>query len=231
MNSKTFIIFFIITFLYINIVIQIKKRFIKNLTDDMKYHLFILLNKLDKILRENNIRYFIIGGTLLGSTRNGKFIPWDDDADIGILKEDLDKFNKIDFEKYGLTNNSVRVDNIGKIMLKDKYNNTNKMEGIFVDVFFFEKIDNKYIFTSDFSKKTWPNEYFYDNELFPLKEYKFENMKLYGPKDSYKFCSRAWGKNWRDTRYRNMIYYCKNNFYILSILVMILFILIIINFL
>ena len=219
----------IIIFIYINIIIQIKRRFIKNLTDDMKSNLFILLNKLDKILRENRIRYFIIGGTLLGSVRDGKFIPWDDDADIGILNEDLDKFNKIDFDKYGLKNESVCSDGIGKIMLKGKYNSFNKMEGVFVDVFTFEKINNKYMYTFDGAKKWWPNEYFYDDELFPLREYDFENMKLYGPKECYKFCERAWGKNWKDTRYRSIIYYCKNNFYILSILSIIVMIILIVN--
>jgi phosphorylcholine metabolism protein LicD len=201
-----------------------KKKYFTILTDDMKYHLFILLNKLDSILRENNIRYFIIGGTLLGSVRNSKFIPWDDDADIGILKEDLERFNKINFEKYGLKNKSVCSDGIGKIMFKDKYDNINKMEGVFVDVFTFEKIENKYMFTFDKAREWWPNEYFYEDELFPLKVYHFEDIKLYGPKESYKFCDRAWGKNWRDIKYRNMLYYYKYNFYKIMISIYIVFI-------
>lgn len=53
-----------------------------------------IMSDIDKFCRENKIPYSISSGTLLGAVRHGGFIPWDDDADMFMLREDFDRFIK-----------------------------------------------------------------------------------------------------------------------------------------
>lgn len=112
-----------------------------------------ILKVVDAICQKHNIEYFLDAGSLLGAVRHGGFIPWDDDLDIAVRKEDFGRLCK--FLKQELPDNLVFQDRftdwnmpiiIAKVRDKNSYiyedSCTDKMneKGLFIDIFPIEKV-------------------------------------------------------------------------------------------
>lgn len=107
---------------------------------------------IDKLCRENDIKYYLFGGSALGAKRHKGFIPWDDDLDIVLDPENYDKFielckSNLDKSKYVLQEGGVDwPEYFSKIRLRGthireygEYYINEEMDGVFVDIF---RIDN-----------------------------------------------------------------------------------------
>lgn len=125
-------------------------------------HLDIIRNKekqaldlIDKICRENGIQYFLAGGSLLGAVRHQDMIPWDDDLDIGMLRDDFIKFQKIapTMMTEEITYTSPDLDEndhyfFDKLRYKNTYLSTKYSslfkidDGIFLDVIVYDQTSN-----------------------------------------------------------------------------------------
>ena len=62
--------------------------------ESLHKELLILLQEFDSYCRMHSIEYSLAYGSLLGATRHGGFIPWDDDIDIMLTRENYNKFQK-----------------------------------------------------------------------------------------------------------------------------------------
>ena len=59
---------------------------------DVHKVLLEMLKMIDGLCQSNDIPYYLVGGSALGAVRHKGFIPWDDDADIAMMREDYERF-------------------------------------------------------------------------------------------------------------------------------------------
>ena len=118
-----------------------------------------ILKDVAKICDKHNIRYFLDAGTLIGAVRHKGFIPWDDDIDIGMLREDYVKFLKVVKSElpdhlFLQTHDNEPAYNIYQVPCKIRLNDTLFIEGdiaendkmhngLFVDVLPYDSLPKK----------------------------------------------------------------------------------------
>ena len=125
----------------------------------VQIQLLEMLEEIDRICKKRNISYFLESGSALGAYRHQGFIPWDDDLDIGITREEYSKF--VQAMKEELSDQYIaqsleldtRYNVIGpamKIRKKDTFirerhsllMNKCPCDGIFVDIFIYDHVSS-----------------------------------------------------------------------------------------
>ena len=128
-------------------------------SEKRKYNELVLnmMKQLHKVCIDNGLRYTLIGGSMLGAVRHKGFIPWDDDLDIGLPRPDYEKLIRI------LKNNPLEncflqcfetEPHYNQPYAKLRLNGTKYLEGftqnldihqgLFIDIFPLDKINNPY---------------------------------------------------------------------------------------
>jgi len=139
---------------------RLKDTFEKKLESDKKLRKLQkteleILMELDRVCRKHNLRYYIVGGTLIGAVRTGGFIPWDDDIDVSMPREDFDKLLSLkdEFsENFFLQTHKTekecyffyaKLRKNGTYFGEDKFEHTGIHKGIFMDIFPLDFISDK----------------------------------------------------------------------------------------
>lgn len=134
-----------------------------------------LLVEFDRICRKNNIHYILGYGTLLGAVRHNGFIPWDDDVDVFLMRDEYNKFceackTDLNTEKFFLQNwetdknfnsgyaklrrNDTQYVRVGQERMK--YHN-----GIYIDIMVFDKVIDEVKMREKFKKSVLFIENYY----------------------------------------------------------------------
>lgn len=121
-----------------------------------------LLKEVDRICKKCDIHYNIIAGTLLGAVRHGGFIPWDDDADVALLRPEYEKFREackteLDTSRFYFQDHrntkgyrwgygKLRMKNTE--FLREHQEHMPYKQGVFIDVFPLDSVPDNYILRS-----------------------------------------------------------------------------------
>ncbi|MDK2807494.1 MAG: lipopolysaccharide cholinephosphotransferase [Clostridiales bacterium] len=115
-----------------------------------------LLEEVDRICKKQNIHYNIIAGTLLGAVRHRGFIPWDDDADVALLRAEYERFveacrieldtTRFYFQDHNETNGYRwgygKLRRKETLFLREYQEHMPYEQGVFIDVFPLDYVPN-----------------------------------------------------------------------------------------
>ena len=158
-------------------------------TPEIVLELYQLMKDIDELFTAHDISYWIDGGTLLGALNYGGIIPWDDDIDLCIDKNQEKKL--LSLKPY-----LAQLDySIKKMFWGYKIQAKNSD----LDIFFMTEIGNVYTFAKEKYRKLWKRNnrpiHYTHEELFPLKQYQFGQLLVWGANNPYPYLDNSY-PNW-----------------------------------
>ncbi|MEL5895758.1 LicD family protein [Bacteroides sp. GD17] len=145
---------------------------------ELQLRLSEMLSAVAKVCDENNIRYYLIGGTALGAIRHKGFIPWDDDIDVAMPRPDYERFLKISHlnlpEHYEVRNYKThpeghvypwsKIENKRTTVVMNWHKYLNYAGGIYIDLFPLDGLPK-----NDFLRKVHLNTlFFFSKKIFGI---------------------------------------------------------------
>jgi len=162
-----------------------------------------MLKSFDKICRKYNLKYWCVGGTFIGVVRHNGWIPYDGDIDVCMLDTDYEIFrtkaNELpsDLWLQFKDNDPLYNINIRKIRHLNSYYTDypprDSHTGLQIDIFLNKKVDDHIISLSDKEQTGEIDFNMKYNEIFPLREGKFEGIDVYIPNKYKDFSIKCWG--------------------------------------
>jgi len=164
--------------------------------------LYQIMNDIHTIFTNNGLKYWATRGTFLGSIRNKGIIPWDDDLDIGILTKDVHKFLKLEPLLNKCNYTVVKVPNGYKIFKQHSRSGKKIVpeRGPWMDIYTYSEKNDMFM-SNKKSRENRPGDEYSTNELFPLQEYKFGILNIFGPAKHDEYFTRMYGNDWNTHGY------------------------------
>ena len=186
-----------------------------------------LIKEVDRVCRKHDIKYSLFCGTLLGAVRHKGYIPWDDDADIAMLREEYNKFREVADElnpdicffqdhktdpKYLWGYGKIRK--TGTTHMRTGQDAIGCKNGVYIDIFPLDDVPKSVIgqifqdIDLYFKRKTLWSKVAKDTYTNPIKRFNYKCLsripvdKVYEKTEKY----RRRSSNKTDNRVRNLLF-------------------------